>query len=70
MAELQMGSSRSKGFNRYLDLAKKINDQNYTYVSNLDTKYLLKPKKTKELLKKPFSSFKQNLALMVLQASI
>lgn len=63
MAELQMGSSRSKGFNRYLDLAKKINDQNYTYVSNLDTKYLLKPKKTKELLEETIQFFQAELGI-------
>ena len=55
------GSSRSKGFNRYLDLAKKSMIKLY-HVSNLDTKYLLK-RKTKELLEETIQFFQAELGI-------
>jgi len=41
MTEYIMASNRSRGYNQYFDLAKKINDQPYQYQSSTDTKYLL-----------------------------
>jgi len=41
VTEYIKASNQSSGYNQYFDLAKKINDQLYMYVSNTDTKYLL-----------------------------
>ena len=41
VTEYLKGSTRSSGFNRFFDLAKKINDQLYQYHSLTDVKYLL-----------------------------
>jgi hypothetical protein len=41
VTEYLKASNQSSGYNQYFDLAKKINDQLYTYLSGTDTKYLL-----------------------------
>ncbi len=41
VTEYMKASNQSAGYNQYFDLAKKINDQLYTYLSGTDTKYLL-----------------------------
>lgn len=54
--EFQKASSKGKGYSKFLDLAKKINDQYYEYRSLTDEKYLLKHAKTKELFEKSLKS--------------
>jgi hypothetical protein len=41
VTEYIKASNKSAGYNQYFDLAKKIHDQLYTYISATDTKYLL-----------------------------
>ncbi|MDD4000080.1 MAG: DUF5696 domain-containing protein [Bacilli bacterium] len=49
VSEYIKASSKASGYSTYNDLAKKINDQNYTYQNFSDEKFLLKPEKTKAL---------------------
>ncbi|MDX9692012.1 MAG: DUF5696 domain-containing protein [Acholeplasmataceae bacterium] len=49
IAEFMKASSRSSGYNRYLDLAKKINNQLYRYDNSTDTSYLLEHSKVRAL---------------------
>lgn len=48
-ADFQKASSKGSGFNTYFDLAKKINDQRFTYLNGQDEEYLLTLQKSKEL---------------------
>jgi hypothetical protein len=49
-ADFVRASTRSGSYNRYRDLAKKTNDQHYSYRNQTDDKYLLSYEKTKALL--------------------
>jgi hypothetical protein len=48
--EVMKASDRSRGYNRYVDLAKKINDGHYAYASATDTKYVLDYDKVEDVL--------------------
>ena len=50
VTEYLKASSKSKGYNQYFDLAKKINDQMYTFKSQTDTKYLLEHNQVKDMI--------------------
>lgn len=50
VTEYLQASSKSKGYNQYFDLAKKINDQMYTFISQTDTKYLLEHSQVKDMV--------------------
>lgn len=54
--EYMKGSTRSRGFNQYFDLAKKISDQTYRYQSDTDIKYLLEHAKVRSLLNSSFDA--------------
>lgn len=47
--DFQKASAKGNGYSAYSDLAKKINDQRFTYQNGDTEEYLLSPKKTKEL---------------------
>lgn len=47
--DFQKASSKGSGYNTYFDLAKKINDQRFTYKNGDTEEYLLNHAKTKEL---------------------
>lgn len=47
--EFMKASDRSRGYNPYVDLAKKINSQLYRYDSPTDQKYLLEHQKVQEV---------------------
>ena len=47
--DFQKASSKGNGYSTYSDLAKKVNDQRFTYQNGDTEEYLLSPKKTKEL---------------------
>jgi hypothetical protein len=49
VTEFMQASSRSSGYNRYTDLAKKINNQLYRYENSTDTRYLLEHQKVRSL---------------------
>lgn len=53
--DFQKGTTKGGGFNTYFDLAKKINDQRYTYNEMGYTAYLLKHHVTKKLYKESIS---------------
>ncbi|TVP95661.1 MAG: hypothetical protein EA374_03440 [Acholeplasmatales bacterium] len=59
VTEYMKGSNRSSGFNRYFDLAKKINDQLYQYHSPTDVKYLLDYDKVSHLYANSLSKLDQ-----------
>lgn len=48
--EVMKASDRSRGYNRYFDLAKKVNDGHYAYTSETDTKYVLDYDKVEDVL--------------------
>ncbi|MBU1020276.1 MAG: hypothetical protein KJ847_03610, partial [Firmicutes bacterium] len=50
VTEFIKASNQSAGYNQYFDLAKKINDQLYTYLSGTDTKYLLEYHKVRSIM--------------------
>ncbi len=47
--DFQKASSKGKGYNTYFDLAKKVNDQRFTYQNGDTAEYLLTHQKTKKL---------------------
>ncbi|MDO9628303.1 MAG: DUF5696 domain-containing protein [Acholeplasmataceae bacterium] len=55
VAEYIKASNQSAGYNQYFDLAKKINDQLYTYQSATDTKYLLEYQTVQNVMNKSIS---------------
>ncbi len=50
VTEYLMASQKSRGYNSFSDLAKKINDQTYQFRSSTDQKYLLTHSKSIELM--------------------
>lgn len=58
ITDFMMASSKSGGYNRYTDLAKKINNQLYRYENSTDIKYLLEHSKVSSLFKQSLSSMK------------
>jgi hypothetical protein len=50
VTEYTKASDRSSGYNRYFDLAKKINDQLYQYLSGTDIKFLLECAETLQIM--------------------
>jgi hypothetical protein len=59
VTEYMKASSRSSGYNQYFDLAKKINDQLYQYISSTDRKYLLQYDKLESLLFESYMELKE-----------
>jgi hypothetical protein len=59
IGEYQLASTKSSGYNTYNDLAKKINQQIYEYVEKDSSNYLLKHKKTVDVLNKSLSKLSE-----------
>ncbi|MCR3906615.1 MAG: DUF5696 domain-containing protein [Tenericutes bacterium] len=59
VTEYMKASNRSSGYNQYFDLAKKINDQLYQYLSSTDQKYLLQHDKMEALLLESYNELKK-----------
>ena len=67
--EYQKATSKAGGYNSYFDLAKKINDQRYTYVNSDYEAYLLTHSKTAEVLKESVSKLgKDNIKNLYIQS--
>ena len=55
ITDFMMASSKSSGYNRYTDLAKKINNQLYRYENSTDIRYLLEHSKVSSLFRHSLS---------------
>ena len=55
VTEYTKASDQSSGYNRYFDLAKKINDQLYQYNSGTDIKFLLEYSKVESIMTESIS---------------